>query len=59
MDAAELRTMWNNACLQAGIKSISTDSAARIMAAGYVHGHNEAFCLNKVFLADGQYMKKE
>ena len=59
MDAAELRTMWNNAYLQAGIKSIPTDNAARIMAVVYVHGNNEAFCLNKVFLADVEYIQKE
>lgn len=59
MDVAEIRAMWNNACLSAGLKSISTDTAARIMAVVYIHGNNEEFCLNKKFLADIEYIQKE
>lgn len=59
MDVSDFRAMWNNACLQAGLKSISTDSAARIMAVLYIHGNNEAFCLNRKFLADAEYIQKE
>ena len=59
MNVADFRTMWNEACLSAGLKSISTDSAARIMAVVYVHGNNEAFCPNQKFLADVDYIRKE
>ena len=59
MNVADFRTIWNEACLSAGLKSISTDSAARIMAIVYVHGNNEAFCLNQKFLADVDYIRKE
>lgn len=59
MDVSDFRTMWNNACLQTGLKSISTDNAARIMAVVHIHGNNEAFCFNKKFLADVEYIRKE
>lgn len=59
MDITGWRAMWNNACLQAGLKSISTDTAARIMAVVHIHGNNEAFCFNDKFLADIDYIQKE
>ena len=59
MEVQDFRRLWNDACLSAGLKSISTDSAARIMAVVYVHGNNEAFCLNQKFLADVDYIRKE
>lgn len=59
MEVSDFRRMWNDACLSAGLKSISTDNAARIMAVVYVHGNNEAFCFNQKFLADVDYIRKE
>ena len=52
MEVKDFRKLWNDACLSAGLKSISTDNAARIMAVVYVHGNNEAFCFKHKFLAD-------
>lgn len=49
---------WNEACLSTGIPAISTDTAARIFAVLYVHGNNEAFCLEPKFLADVDYIRK-
>ena len=59
MEANDFRKLWNDACLSAGIKSISTDNAARIMAVLYIHGNNEAFCFNQKFLADLDYIIAE
>lgn len=53
-----LKELWNNACLKAGIPAITTDTAARIMAVMYVHGNNEAFVYNQSFVADVDYIKK-
>ena len=59
MEAKDFRKLWNDACLSVGVKSISTDNAARIMAVLYVHGNNEAFCFNQKFLADLDYIIAE
>ena len=42
MDFKEtLRHQWNEACLQLGLPSLTTDTAAKIMAVLYVYGNNE------------------
>ena len=42
MDFKEtLRHQWNEACLQLDLPSLTTDTAAKIMAVLYVYGNNE------------------
>ena len=36
-----LRHQWNEACLQLDLPSLTTDTAAKIMAVLYVYGNNE------------------
>lgn len=40
---------WNEACLQADIPAISTDTAARLMAVLHEYGNNEGFTYNQRF----------
>lgn len=54
-----LRHQWNQACLQAGIKSISPQKAAKICAVLMLYGNNEAMVLNQHFQADILYIKQE
>lgn len=49
---------WNEACRQADIPAISTDTAARLMAVLYEYGNNEGFTYNQRFLADMEYIQK-
>lgn len=53
-----LRKQWNDACLSIGIPAISKDTSARILAVLLVHGNNEAFVLNKHFVADVEYIQE-
>lgn len=50
-----LRKQWNDACLQVGIESISTQKAAKICAVLMVFGNNEAMVMNQHFTADCVY----
>ena len=54
-----LRKQWNDACLQAGIPSISIHKSAKIMAVLMVHGNNEAMVLNPHFVADVLYIQEK
>lgn len=59
MDFKEtLRHQWNEACLQLGFPSLTTDTAAKIMAVLYVYGNNENMVLNNHFQADCNYIHK-
>ena len=59
MDFKEtLRYQWNEACLQLGLSSLTTDTAAKIMAVLYVYGNNENMVLNNHFQADCDYIQK-
>jgi hypothetical protein len=53
-----LRKVWNETCLNAGIPSISLDKAALTCAVLLEYGNNEAFTLNDKFLADIEYIQK-
>lgn len=53
-----LYQQWNEACQQADIPAISTDTAARLMAVLYEYGNNEGFTYNQRFLADMDYIKR-
>lgn len=53
-----LRRQWNEACLQAGIESISVQKAAKIMAVLMLLGNNEAMVMNWHFVADCAYIRK-
>jgi len=53
-----LRKQWNDACLQAGIESISAQKAAKIMAVLMLLGNNEAMVMNRHFTADCEYIQK-
>lgn len=53
-----LRHQWNEACLQAGIESISAQKAAKIMAALMLLGNNESMVMNRHFTADSEYIQK-
>lgn len=55
---SNLRKQWNDACLSAGINSLSTDTSARIMAVLLLHGNNEEFTHNTKFMADCEYIQK-
>lgn len=48
---------WLNACRQADIPAITTDTAARLMAVLYEYGNNEGFTFNQKFLADKEYIQ--
>lgn len=56
--AVEMKKMWNDTCLAAGIPAVSMDTAASIMTAVYLYGNNEEFVLNKLFLEDLRYIQK-
>lgn len=53
-----LRKQWNEACLQAGIESISAQKAAKIMAVLMTLGNNEDMVMNHHFTADCEYIQK-
>ena len=53
-----LRKLWNETCLNAGIPSISIDKAALTCAVLLEYGNNEAFTLNEKFLTDIEYIQK-
>lgn len=53
-----LRKQWNEACLQAGIESISAQKAAKIMAVLMILGNNEAMVMNHHFTTDVEYIQK-
>ena len=53
-----LRHQWNEACLQLDLPSLTTDTAAKIMAVLYVYGNNENMVLNNHFVADCDYIQK-
>lgn len=53
-----LRQQWNEACLQAGLESISVQKAAMIMAVLMLLGNNEAMVMNRHFTADVDYIQK-
>lgn len=54
-----LRKQWNDACLQAGIPSISAQKSAKIMAVLMVFGNNEAMVMNQHFVADVLYIQEK
>lgn len=57
--ATQLQRDWLEACEQAGIPAITTDTSARIMAIIYVHGGGEEeMVLNKKFINDVQYIQR-
>lgn len=57
---SNLRKQWNDACLSAGINSLSTDTSARIMAVLLAWGgDNEAFTHNVKLMADCEYIKRQ
>ena len=59
MDFKEtLRHQWNEACLQLNLSSLTTDTAAKIMAVLYVYGNNENMVLNNHFVAECDYIQK-
>lgn len=53
-----LRKLWNETSLNAGIPSISLDKAALTCAVLLEYGNNEAFTLNEKFIADIEYIQK-
>ena len=53
-----LRKLWNEACLAAGIPAITKDTGARLMAVLYVHGNNEYMTHCQAFLDDLDYVRK-
>ena len=53
-----LRHQWHEACLQLDLPSLTTDTAAKIMAVLYVYGNNENMVLNNHFVADCDYIQK-
>lgn len=53
-----LRKIWNDTCLAAGIPALSTDLAAQIMVCLYLYGNNEEYTLSPNFLADVEYIQK-
>jgi len=53
-----LRKQWNDACLSAGINSISPQKSAKIMAVLMHLGNNEAMVMNQHFTADVYYIQQ-
>jgi stalled ribosome rescue protein Dom34 len=53
-----LRKQWNDACLSAGINSISPQKSAKIMAVLMHLGNNEAMVMNQHFIADVYYIQQ-
>lgn len=57
--ATQLQRDWLEACEQAGIPAITTDTSARIMSVMYVHGGGEEeMVLNQKFVNDVQYIQR-
>ena len=57
--ATALQRDWLEACEQAGIPAITTDTSAKIMAIVYVHGGGEEeMVLNQKFVNDVQYIQR-
>lgn len=57
---SNLREQWNDACLSAGIPSLTTDTSARIMAVLLAWGgDNEAFTHNVKLMSDCDYIKQQ
>ena len=55
----QLQRDWLEACEQAGIPAITTDTSARLMAIMYVHGGGEEeMVLNQKFVNDVQYIQR-
>lgn len=54
----DLRKQWNDACLNAGLTSITPQKAAKLMAVLLHLGNNEAMVMNKKFFADVIYIQK-
>ena len=55
---SNIRQQWNETCLDAGIPSISTDTAAHICAAILHYGDNEALTHCPKLSADIQYIQR-
>lgn len=53
-----LRKIWNDTCLAAGIDSMSVGKAAMTAAMLLVHGNHEAFTHNTKLVADLQYIQQ-
>lgn len=53
-----LRKIWNDTCLAAGIDSISMSHATTTAAMLLVHGNHEAFTHNTKLVADLQYIQQ-
>ena len=53
-----LRKQWNDACLSAGINSISPQKSSKIMAVLMHLGNNEAMVMNQHFIADVYYIQQ-
>lgn len=59
MEGDSFRTAWNEACLQAGLPSISLDTAARILAVLHVEeGGITAVAYSPKLRADLKYIQK-
>lgn len=55
----DLKKLWNESCLNADIPTITTDTAARLMAVLLYHGNNEELTHNTKFMADCEYIQKK
>lgn len=53
-----LRKIWNDTCLAAGIPALSFDLCARIMAVLYVLGNDERMVYTPNFVSDIEYARK-
>lgn len=59
MEGNSSRTAWNEACLQAGLPSISLDTSARIMAVLHIEsGCTTAVTFSPKLRADLEYIQK-
>ena len=55
---SSLRKQWNDTCKAAGLKPISTDTAAKILAIVYVlGGEREVFTHNEKLKSDIEYIQ--
>lgn len=57
---SNLRQQWNESCLAAGITSIGTHTAAKLLAIVYVlGGERESFTHNAKLMADIEYIQEQ
>lgn len=53
-----LRRQWNESCLKAGLPSLTTGTAAKLMAILLHYGNNETFTHSAKFLTDCLYIMR-